>query len=316
MADTLFHPLTADFGLALPPDARVQSRPQGLSAEFQAQRWRLTALHRPVPAAANARELHAAAAASLAKRTPELQPASLVIDTGHRGRSGLASRLSSKTGRTVQLVTLLLPGTGAQATQVVLALDAESGAIPPGLPLAWLQRKGEAQAETSTTAQQQDFGARVEAHDPAIPSANSLPGATRPHAVSLLAPDKATNPYAAPETLSIGADSDMGDAALLDASQGQRILVYCVLLRILTSGLPDEPMLLRWAVAVALLAWAFRGVLLIASGFGYGRGTKLGLLFASTVPLIGIGVWVWLSIITTRALRDAGYRVGLFGVRS
>jgi hypothetical protein len=315
MADTLFHPLTADFGLVLPPDARVQTRPQGLAAEFQAQRWRLTALYRPVPAAANARDLHAAAAASLAKRTPELQPASLVLDTGHRGRSGLASRLSSKAGRTVQLVTLLLPGTGAQATQVVLALDAESGAIPPGLPLAWLQRKGEAPAETSTTAQQQT-GARFEAHDPGTPSAHTRPVATTSHGSAPLAPDKATNPYAAPETLSLGADSDMDDAALLDASQGQRILVYCVLLRILTSGLPDEPMLLRWAVAVALLAWAFRGVLLIASGFGYGRGTKLGLLFASTVPLIGIGVWVWLSIITTRALHDAGYRVGLFGVRS
>ena len=43
---------------------------------------------------------------------------------------------------------------------------------------------------------------------------------------------------------------------------------------------------------------------------------KLALMFLSSVPLAGIAAWVYLSVKTTRRLRAAGYRVGLFGARA
>lgn len=319
MTDTVFHPLTAGFGLALPADAKVQAQAHGIAAELPGPGWRLTAYHRRVPAASNARQLHAAVAATLAKRTPALQPASMVLDTRNRGWSGLASRLSSPEGRTVQLLSLLVPDTAANAIQVVLVLDARHGAIPPGLPLAWLQANPQVQSLIQAAAQQEiATRASYAAREPGSANSATLPVGAATHAASA-PPSGAANPYAAPVSPPSDVDADADHGALLDAGKGQRILVWCVLLGFLTRGLhrhPDVPMLLSWAIAVALLAFAFRGVLLIADVFDYGRGQKLGLLFASTLPLIGIGIWVWLSVKTTRALRAAGYRVGLFGVKS
>lgn len=156
------------------------------------------------------------------------------------------------------------------------------------------------------------FGAREPAAGPVAAHLSPVAAAGPP-------PLPAANPYQPPDTVALEADAEADPAALIAAGRGQRILIWCVLLSFAARGLyrnPEIPMLVNWTIAVALMAWAFHGVLLIAGGFGYGRGAKLGLLFGSTVPLLGIGLWIWLSMKTTRALRAAGYTVGFFGVKS
>jgi hypothetical protein len=111
-----------------------------------------------------------------------------------------------------------------------------------------------------------------------------------------------------------------GDDALLWAGRGQRILVMAFALSLLVRGLGNNltqvsPWLVS-ALAIGVLCYACKGILAISSGFGYGRRTKLALMVLTTVPVLGILSWFVLSIKTTRALRAAGYPVGLFGLRS
>lgn len=110
-----------------------------------------------------------------------------------------------------------------------------------------------------------------------------------------------------------------GDDALLWAGRGQRILVIAFALSLMVRGLGNMPQVSSWlvsALAIGVLCYACKGILAISSGFGYGRRTKLALMVLTTVPVLGILSWFVLSIKTTRALRAAGYPVGLFGLRS
>lgn len=211
----------------------------------------------------------------------------------------------------------------AKSTKLALSLEPIDGETPPAAaptqspPATPPSRASFALASVDpasaavapeTGAARLRFGARE-------PSAGPIASSLQPVAP----PMPATNPYQSPETMALETDTDTNHEALKAAGRGQQILIWCVLLNIAARGLyrnPEIPMLLNWMVAVALIAWAFHGVLLIASGFGYGRGAKLGLLFGSTVPLLGIGLWIWLSMKTTRALKAAGYTVGFFGVKS
>lgn len=197
------------------------------------------------------------------------------------------------------------------------AAAAAAAAAPPtaaALSPAPVDAKAVPASAASATARAR-FGAREPS---AGPVASSLqPGA--PAAPVGPPPMPVLDPYRPPAAEALEAPSEADPEALRAAGRGQRILIWCVLLSFAARGLarnPEIPVFVNWAVAVALMALAFRGVLLIASGFGYGRGAKLGLMFGSTVPLLGIGLWVWLSLKTTRALRAAGHPVGFFGVKS
>jgi hypothetical protein len=113
--------------------------------------------------------------------------------------------------------------------------------------------------------------------------------------------------------------SPSDDDLLLRAGRGQRALILSIILTFATRGLaavPGIPALLVLFIAVAIVLYAVNGVLAIGSGFSYPRGQKLLLMAASTIPLVGLIVWIVLSVKTTRRLREAGYDVGLFGVRA
>jgi hypothetical protein len=208
----------------------------------------------------------------------------------------------------LSLVPLEGEAEAAPPAKPVLSLTPIEDAGPPSLPAA---SPAGAPAPSAARAR---FGARE-------PSAGPVASSLQPSASSGPPSLPAANPYQPPDTdsLEVDASADVDPEALKAAGRGQRILIWCVLLNFAARGIhrnPEVPMFLSWAIAVALMAWAFHGVLLIASGFGYGRGAKLGLLFGSTVPLLGIGLWIWLSMKTTRALKAAGYTVGFFGVKS
>lgn len=327
---TDFHALGGELGLRLPPEYPVQVRPNGLTARHSQHGWQLTAIRRSVTAGADPMALHAALAQSLIQRAPTLTEVSPILEARGRGWNGLASRLGTPDrSRNLQLLSVLLAQIDEGPTQLLLILDAGADPLPQGLPMGWLGPRelrsgieGLLSPKAALTLEDHTPGptgrASFQAREPTRPP-SALPTGTADPAAEPGAPPpmpKPADPWRAPETRQLEALAD--DEALLLAGQGQRILVWCVLLAFVTRNLQRSELLpefFGWAAAVALMAWAFRGVLMIASGFGYERGRKLALLFASTLPLIGIGVWIWLSLKTTRALREAGHEVGLFGVK-
>lgn len=325
-----FHALGGELGLRLPPEFQVQLRPNGLTARHSQHGWQLSAIRRSVTADADPKALHAALAQSLIQRAPALSELSPILEARGRGWDGLASRLgTSDRSRNLQLLSVMLPPGEAEPAQLVLILDAGADPLPQGLPMGWLGlrelRSGiDGLLSPKPTLALEDSApgptgrASFQAREPTRPLSALPTGKAEPVAAPGTPPPmpEVADPWRAPETRQLEERAD--DEALLLAGQGQRILVWCVLLAFLTRNLQRSELLpefFGWAAAVALMAWAFRGVLMIASGFGYERGRKLALLFASTLPLIGIGTWIWLSLKTTRALREAGYEVGLFGVK-
>ncbi|MGE4072478.1 MAG: hypothetical protein AB7E72_15015 [Lysobacterales bacterium] len=103
------------------------------------------------------------------------------------------------------------------------------------------------------------------------------------------------------------------------AAEGQRVLALSVLLSIVVRAVVNVgkiPEFFAYALPAAVLLYAISGVLKICSAFGHTQRGKLALMFCSSVPLLGIACWVYLSIKTTRRLRAAGFEVGLLGVRS
>ena len=106
---------------------------------------------------------------------------------------------------------------------------------------------------------------------------------------------------------------------LASAARGQRTLAISILLTFLARGIvnnPEVPALAALAVSIAVLMYALSGVVKLCTGFGYSTPRKLVFMFFSTVPLLNIGLWIYLSVKTTRRLRAAGYTVGLFGART
>lgn len=328
---TDFQALGGELGLRLPPEFPVQVRPNGLTARHAQHGWQLTAIRRSVTADANPKALHAALAQSLIQRAPALIEVSPILEARGRGWSGLASRLGTPDrSRNLQLLSVMLPPGDEGPAQLLLILDTGADPLPQGLPMSWLgprelrsgiegllsppPRTLDLEAQASSPSGRARFQAREPTRLPPTPTSSPAHPAAASDASAPM-PETA-DPWRAPETRQLEERAD--DEALLLAGQGQRILVWCVLLAFLTRNLQRSELLpefFGWAAAVALMAWAFRGVLMIASGFGYERGRKLALLFASTLPLIGIGTWIWLSLKTTRALREAGHEVGLFGVK-
>lgn len=113
-------------------------------------------------------------------------------------------------------------------------------------------------------------------------------------------------------------DAQLQGERLREAALGQRTLNISIALNFVLSALARNSEI-HWALilamACALLFFALSGVLRFGSAFGYGKVAKLGLMLLSSIPLVSLLLWLVLSVFTTRKLREAGFQVGLLGVR-
>ena len=128
---------------------------------------------------------------------------------------------------------------------------------------------------------------------------------------------------AAPAGADVDDDEDAGpeaaDAQDLDkAASGQKMLIASIAANLVLNaaaraGLPPVA-----SVALVLLLGAFSllGVVRLCTGLGKSTALTVGCMVLSFFPVLNLGVWLLLSMQATRALRAAGWRVGLLGARS
>ncbi|MGE5823767.1 MAG: hypothetical protein ACM36A_04160 [Bacteroidota bacterium] len=118
------------------------------------------------------------------------------------------------------------------------------------------------------------------------------------------------NPYRTPR-----ANVDTGDEGpqLERVATGQKLVVYAFLVYIAAGALRAlvSPMLVL--LAIPALAMALIGVWRTGAGLGWHVAVRILLLVLMFVPLVNLIVLLVVSGRATRALRDAGYRVGLLG---
>jgi hypothetical protein len=112
----------------------------------------------------------------------------------------------------------------------------------------------------------------------------------------------------------VDAEEDLDKAA-----RGQRMLVYGILGGFALNALARSGILQPWAVFalfMALSVYCLLGVVRLGTGLGKSRGVTILCMVLTFVPLVSVLTWIVLSVQATRALRAAGWRVGLFGARA
>lgn len=139
-----------------------------------------------------------------------------------------------------------------------------------------------------------------------------------------------SNPYRPPQAqVRDMPDSELDAESIAQLGSGQKLAIYAictyigtVLVRVLLialfkSSLEDDDRFLLALIAGAASLVAFVlslvGQLRMTKGLGLPTGLRMLTVILLFVPLLNIVILLILSTRTTRALRQAGYRVGFFG---
>ena len=98
-------------------------------------------------------------------------------------------------------------------------------------------------------------------------------------------------------------------------ASGQKLIIYAILVQFLTIGLQAAFGDIAGLVAIVAVIMSLVGMFRLASGLGSSTGVKILLVILLLVPLVGLMTLLVLNSRATKALRNAGYKVGLLGAR-
>lgn len=96
-------------------------------------------------------------------------------------------------------------------------------------------------------------------------------------------------------------------------ASGQKLIIYAILVQFLAVGLQVAFGDIASLVGIVAVVMSLIGMFRLASGLGYSLGVKILLVILLLVPLIGLITLLVLNSRATKALRGAGYKVGLLG---
>lgn len=103
------------------------------------------------------------------------------------------------------------------------------------------------------------------------------------------------------------------------ASKGQKMVIYSILLNFLVRAAERNyamPDMLSLALYACISIYALVGGVKICSGLGRTQNQKILFMVLSFFPLINIVTFIYLSVKTTKVLREAGWHVGLLGAKA
>ena len=103
--------------------------------------------------------------------------------------------------------------------------------------------------------------------------------------------------------------------AIKKVASGQKLFIYAILVNFLSVGLQAAFGAIAGLVAIIAAVLSVIGVFRLASGFGYSVGIKVLLIFLMLIPFINMITLLMLHSRATKALRAAGFKVGLLGAR-
>lgn len=102
------------------------------------------------------------------------------------------------------------------------------------------------------------------------------------------------------------------------AASGQKMVIYSILLNFVLRGVERSNQLPFWAMVVLSICigvYSLVGVVKLCSGLNKGQGMKIFFMVLSFFPFANLLSLVYLSRIASKALRAAGWSVGLLGAR-
>jgi len=100
-------------------------------------------------------------------------------------------------------------------------------------------------------------------------------------------------------------------------ASGQKLIIYAILVNFLTAALVAAfgNIEIAGLLGIAAIVMALIGMFRLAGGLGYSTAVKIILLVLLIIPLISLITLLVLNSRATKALRGAGYKVGLLGAR-
>jgi len=96
-------------------------------------------------------------------------------------------------------------------------------------------------------------------------------------------------------------------------ASGQKFFIYAILLSFVFHILKGELDNVAWLAGIAAFVLALLGIFRLVSGFNCSNRIKILLVVAMLVPYVNIVLLLMLNSRANKALRAAGYKVGLFG---
>ena len=103
--------------------------------------------------------------------------------------------------------------------------------------------------------------------------------------------------------------------AIEEVAEGQRLVIYAILVNILSVALAQlvDPLLGLVGLGAAVLA--IIGLLRLAGGMGWSTGIKILLIIVVFLPLLSLVMLLMVNARATERLKAAGYKVGLLGAK-
>src|SRR5262245_48708976 len=98
-------------------------------------------------------------------------------------------------------------------------------------------------------------------------------------------------------------------------ASGQKLIIYAILVNFLTVGLIAALGDMAGLVGIVAIVMSLIGMFRLADGLGFSTVAKIFLLVLLLVPVVGLITLLVLNSRATKALRGAGYAVGLLGAR-
>lgn len=96
---------------------------------------------------------------------------------------------------------------------------------------------------------------------------------------------------------------------------GQKLIIYAILITFLSVGIQAAYGDIGGLIIIPAMVISIVGMFRLASGLGYSVCAKIGLAILLVIPLISLITMLVLNSHATKALRGAGYKVGLLGAR-
>lgn len=113
-------------------------------------------------------------------------------------------------------------------------------------------------------------------------------------------------------------DGEDNEAQLALAAQGQKMVIQSLVANFVLGGVERSqvlPGLVLWCLAACIAVYSLVGIVRICSGLNKVQGEKIVFMVLSCIPLANLVVLVYLSMKTSRVLRQAGWTVGFLGAK-
>ena len=114
-------------------------------------------------------------------------------------------------------------------------------------------------------------------------------------------------------------ESEDEEEKLALAAKGQKMVIYSILLNFVLRAVERSNEFPLWVMVVLSICvgiYSLVGVVKLCSGLGKGQGQKIAFMVASFFPFANLLSLIYLSRSASKALRAAGWSVGLLGARS